>query len=104
MKTLNDSILAGFNSDNVTADYWMGRLNKALGKRLGAKYKKILNEHDPFAYSEKKIVNLCLEEIPTWDDLSDEQKDNAVFLTKEWVAQACYEYKAGFKAKLPRSH
>ena len=97
MKSLNDRILGGFNSDTITADSVMKRLNKALGKRLNRKYAEVIEKFDPFAFSEKRIVAECLDVIPGWDNLTDSQVDNAIHSTKEWVALASKEYKQRYR-------
>ena len=101
MKSLNDRILGDFNSDTINADSVMNRLNKAIGKkRLNRKYAEVIEKFDPFAFSEKRIVEECLNVIPGWDDLTESQVDNAIALTKEWVALASKEYKQRYRQTL----
>ena len=98
MKSLNDRILGDFNSDTINADSVMKRLNKALGKkRLGRKYAEVIEKLDPFAFSEKRIVEECLNVIPGWDNLTESQITIAIALTKEWVALASKEYKQRYR-------
>ena len=97
MKSLNDRILGEFNSDTINADSVMNRLNKSLGKRLNKKYAEVIEKFDPFAFSEKSIVAKCLDVIPGWDNLTESQVDNAIHLTKEWVALASKEYKQRYR-------
>lgn len=103
MTALNEQVLGAFSSDDISPAIVMRKLEKALGKRLNAKYTATIEKYDPFAFKEREIVSICLETIPGWDDLTDEQCDRAIHLTKEWVALAAKEYKGKFKRSFSQS-